>query len=39
MYRFSRRENLVKVFPNYDGRKPTPKYTISIPLYELNKIK
>ena len=39
MYRFSRRENLIKVFENYDGKKSSPKHTISMALYELNKIR
>jgi len=38
MYRFSTNENLFKIFPNYDARKPTPKYIISMALYELNKL-
>lgn len=35
MYRYTKTEELKKLFPYYDGRKLTPKYVVSVALYKL----
>lgn len=37
MYRYTKTEELKKLFPYYDGRKPTPKYVVSVALYKLKR--
>ena len=34
MYRYSKTEDIKKWYPYYDGKKPPPKYVITVALYK-----
>ena len=34
MYRYSKMEDIKKWYPYYDGKKPPPKYVITLALYK-----
>ena len=38
MFRFSNEKTIYSIFPEYDGRKPTPKYCIELALQKLKNI-